>query len=58
MGLFKKFKLKAKMMKRIGAFSRARQQGMSVEEARAYADQQYPPTAEDIAYEERKRQSE
>lgn len=41
------------MLKRVGAFSRAREQGMSVEEARAYADQQYPPTAEDIAYEER-----
>jgi hypothetical protein len=28
---------------------------MSVEEARAYSDQLYPPTADDITYEERQR---
>ncbi len=58
MGFFGDFKLKMKMAKRVGAFSRARKQGMTVEEARAYADKLYPPTAEDIAYEERKRQEE
>lgn len=58
MGFFGDFKLKMKMAKRVGTFSRARKQGMTVEEARAYADKLYPPTAEDIAYEERKRQEE
>ena len=56
MGFFGDLKLKIKMAKRVGAFSRARKQGLTVEEARAYSDQLYPPTAEDIAYEERKRQ--
>jgi hypothetical protein len=34
----------------IGAFVEARQAGMSVEEARAFCDRKYPPTAKDIAY--------
>jgi hypothetical protein len=54
--LCKELKLKFRVFKRIGAFSRAREQGMSVEEARAYSDSLYPPTAEDIEYEERLQQ--
>lgn len=56
MGLFKNIRLKYRMMKRLGAFARAREQGMSIAEARAYADSIYPPTPEDIEYQERERQ--
>jgi hypothetical protein len=55
-GLFGDAKLKLRMSKRVGAFVRARKQGMSAEEARAYSDNLYLPTEEDIAYEERVRQ--
>ncbi len=51
MGPLKELRLKLRAAKRIGAFSRACKQGMSVEQARAYSDQLYPPTAEDIEYE-------
>ncbi|MBI5429677.1 MAG: hypothetical protein HY938_04370 [Nitrosomonadales bacterium] len=56
MGPLKELKLKFREAKRIGAFSRARKQGMSVEQARAYSDHLYPPTAEDIEYENQLRQ--
>lgn len=56
--LFKELRLKFRASKRLGAFSRACKQGMSIEEARAYSDQLYPPTAEDIAYEDGLRQNE
>ena len=41
--------------KRLGAYRRAFEQGMSGEQARAYLDYLYPPTAEDLEYEEKLR---
>ena len=55
MGPLKKLKLKYRMTKRLGAFARAREQGMPVNEARAYAESLYPPGPDDIAYEESER---
>ena len=57
MGLFKSLRLKVKLTKRLGAFARARQQGMTVEQARQYVDQMYPPTPEDLEYEEKQRRA-
>lgn len=51
MGFFDNFRLKARHAKRVGAFARAKQQGMSNTEARRYADELYPQTPEDVAYE-------
>ena len=51
-GSIKKIRLKARQAKRVGAFMRAKERGMSDAEARAYSDALYPPAAEDIAYEE------
>jgi hypothetical protein len=45
-------RLKARQAKRVGAFVRAKKIGMSDADARAHSDGLYPPTAEDIAYEE------
>lgn len=56
MGLLKELRLRFRATKRIGAFSHACKQGMSVEQARAYSDNLYPPTAEDIEYESQLRQ--
>lgn len=56
MGPLKELRLRIRAAKRIGAFSRACEQGMSVEQARAYSDQLYPPTAEDIEHESQLRQ--
>lgn len=56
--LLKALALKSKAAKRLGAFKCACEQGASIAEARAYSDHLYPPTAEDIAYEERLRQGE
>jgi hypothetical protein len=54
MRLFIDFKLKVKTYnKRVGTFSQARLQGMTIEEAREYTDRLIPPTAEDIAYEKK-----
>ena len=55
MDLLNRLKVKGRVAQRVGAFARAQDQGMSVEEARAYSNQLYPPTAEDIAYDERQR---
>ena len=55
MGLFKNLRLKMKFAKRLGAYARARQQGMGDEQARQYVDQIYPPTPEDLKYEEEQR---
>lgn len=44
-------RLRSRAAQRLGAFSRATKQGMSPEDARAYSDKLYPPTAEDLAFE-------
>jgi hypothetical protein len=49
--------LKLRAARRLGAFNRARERGMSIEEARNYSDNLYPPTPDDIAYEQKLRQS-
>ena len=56
MGLLKEMRLKWRAAKRIGAFKIAREKGMSIEDARAYSDRRYPPTVEDIEYENQLRQ--
>ena len=56
--LLKKAWLNLRIARRLGAFGRARKNGMSVEEARAYSDGLYPLTAEEAAYEEFLRQKE
>ena len=55
MGFFNDLKLKNRMAKRIGAFLRGRDRGMTADEAHAYANETYPPTPEDIEYEKRMR---
>jgi hypothetical protein len=52
---FKELKLKMRAAKRLGAFVRASKQGMSSKHARAYSDNLYPPTAEDLEYEKKLR---
>jgi hypothetical protein len=56
MNALKKLWLTLRMSRRIGAFKRAMRAGMSVEQARAYSDNLYPPTREEAAYEESLRQ--
>ena len=34
----------------LGAFVRARKEGMPIEDARAFADETYPPTTDDLLY--------
>ena len=58
MNPLKKIWLNLRMARRLGAFKRARENGMSIEEARAYSDALYPPTAAEAAYEEFLRQKE
>jgi hypothetical protein len=53
--MFKVFRLKLKAAKRLGAFSRAFKGGASIEDARTHSDKLYPPTADDIDYEDRLR---
>jgi len=53
MALFRDARLTLRASKRLGAFKRARGQGMSVADARTYSDRMYPPTAEDLAFEKR-----
>ena len=50
MNVFTKIRLYSRAAKHLGAFARARQQGMSQAEAQAFADKTYPPTAEDAAF--------
>jgi hypothetical protein len=52
---FKDLRLRMRAAKRLGAYRRAFEQGMSGEQARAYLDYLYPPTAEDLEYEEKLR---
>jgi hypothetical protein len=53
MGFLMKLLLKMRFNKRLGAFVKARKQGMTTAEARAYANDLYPPTEEDLVYEEK-----
>ena len=55
MGLLRNLKLKARFAKRLGAYARARQQGMGDEQARQYVDQTYLPTPDDLKYEREQR---
>jgi hypothetical protein len=41
-----------RVSRRIGAFEQALKNGMSIEQARAYSDNRYPPTPDEAAYEE------
>jgi hypothetical protein len=54
-GLFKQATLSLRAAKRLGAFKRALRQGMSIDQARNYSDDLYPPTPDDIAYEQKLR---
>jgi len=49
--VFRNLRLHYRAAKRIGAFGRATQQGMTAEQARAASDAVYPSTAEDLAFE-------
>src|SRR5207247_6776686 len=49
--VFRNLRLRYRAAKRIGAFGRATQQGMTAEQARAASDAVYPSTAEDLAFE-------
>ena len=51
MGVLRDFWMRMRQAKRVGAFVRARKQGMSEAQARAYSDALYPPTPADIAFE-------
>jgi hypothetical protein len=55
-GIFSDVKHEMRAAKRLGAFKRAKGQGMTVEAARNYSDQIYPPTPGDLAYEKRLRE--
>jgi hypothetical protein len=54
--LFKEAKLSLRAARRLGAFKRARRQGMSIDQARNYSDIRHPPTPDDIAYEQKLRE--
>jgi hypothetical protein len=51
MSVFRDLRRFLRMSKRVGAYRRACESGLSCEQARAYSDQLYPPTADDLAYE-------
>ena len=54
MRLFMGFKFRMKTYnKRVGTFSHARLQGMTIEEAREYTDRLIPPMVEDLTCEKR-----
>jgi hypothetical protein len=55
MGLIKEVSLSMRAAKRLGAFSRAHEQGMLSEQARKYSENLYPPTPDDTAYEDKLR---
>jgi hypothetical protein len=55
---FAELSLKLRAARRLGAFKRARRRGMSIEQARAYSDDVYPPTSDDIDFERRWRAKE
>jgi hypothetical protein len=55
MNLFRETRLSLRAMQRLGAFKRARKQGMTIDQARNYSDGLHPPTPDDIAYEEKLR---
>jgi hypothetical protein len=52
MNFLKRAWLNLRMARRLGAYKRARENGMSIAEARAYSDRLYPPTPDEAAYEE------
>lgn len=52
MSIFKKIKYKMAMFKRIGTFSQAMRNGMSEEEAAKYMNELYPPSKEQLEYEQ------
>jgi len=52
MNIIKKAWLTLRISRRVGAFARAKKLGMSDQDARAYSDNLYPPTAEESAYED------
>jgi hypothetical protein len=54
-GYFNDLRLFVRATKRLGAFVRAERAGLAKEQARAYSDRLYPPTADDIAFEKRLR---
>ena len=58
MGFFRNLRLKLRLARRVSAFKRGVDNGLSVDEARQYADLQYPPTQEDLWYEEEQRAGE
>jgi hypothetical protein len=49
-------KVRVRAIIRLGAFSQACKGGLSVEQARAYADRLYPPSEADLAYEGKQRE--
>ncbi len=51
MSVFHDLRVRWKMMQRLGAYKRGRERGLADEQARAYSDEVYPPTADDLAYE-------
>lgn len=55
MGFFKNLKLKNRFATRLGAALRARDKGMTIEQAWQHANELYPPTQEQIEYEARLR---
>jgi hypothetical protein len=58
MGFFHDLKLKNRFATRLGAYIRAQEAGMTPEQARKYANELYPPTEEDLEYENRLRSKE
>lgn len=50
------FRVRHKVIMRVGAYSQALEKGMSPESARAYSDKLYPLSPEDLLHEERLRQ--
>lgn len=55
MGYFDNLKIKWRIGKRISAFERAKEQGLNDQQARAYAEELYPSTLEELKFEEEER---
>jgi hypothetical protein len=51
--VFNPLMLRFRAARRLGAFSRALRQGMTDEQAHIYSDGLYPPTPDDIAFQQR-----
>ena len=56
MNVFKRIYLTCRMAKRIGLYKHGLKHGMSGVAARDYSDRMFPPTADDLAFEEAGRQ--